>query len=120
MRQLKPKTHIHPKDLDLDELIKIASAKELSYEEEKELFDQIKNGDNSKIEKLIASEELMILKLIKMLGVTKEQQVSCTEKAKISLSKLLKREINSELSPKYFKFRAWVVRQGILENLKSS
>ncbi|MET4083494.1 hypothetical protein ABIB40_003466 [Pedobacter sp. UYP30] len=118
MRQLKLKIQIHPENLELDELLKIASAKELSLTEENELLNQIRAGDSSKVEKLIASEEFMILKLIKMLGVTKEQQIPCIEIAKISLSKLLKREINSELSPKYFKFRNWVVRQGILDVLK--
>jgi hypothetical protein len=103
-----------PFQQEINNLIK--SIDEVEVDKElAEHIEAIRNGDESKIEDVIKSSELLVLKVISQfdkIAVSLEEMINCANK---SLVKLAQTELNNKGKAVYLRFSAFTIKQSILK-----
>lgn len=100
-------------------LMQIAGDKQLSDQEELYLLNEIRNGNRELIDKLVESSEVVILEVIGQNQPDHENLEQVIEAAKSVLRKMAENEINSSTRERFFRFRAWYVKQAVLSTIKA-
>ena len=98
---------------EIEKLIEIARAKQLSIVGQEELLNKIRKGESALIEKLVDSSEVLILIIAQQVSTEMpiEELVAVGRK---ELTKLANQEVNSTARESYSRFGVWCVRQGML------
>jgi DNA-directed RNA polymerase specialized sigma subunit len=104
---------------EINNLIK--SIDEVAVDEElAKHIEAIRNGDESKIEDVIKSSEVLVLKVISQfdkMAVPLEEMINCANE---SLIKLATKEFNNKGKAIYLRFCAFTIKQSVLEFDKNS
>lgn len=91
-----------------------AQGKQLSAGEEAALLKKIRNGDRALIDKLVDSQETVILSVIKPFLYKGSSDIEeMLETGKIAWRKLAEGEVGSAGKERFFRFGVWVVRQAV-------
>ena len=107
------KTGIERRVNQLDRIIKIEEANQLPKEAENELFERIRNGDETAVETFIACHDRYILKIAKQVGILIPIE-DVLRIGRTKLHKLAMQELNSSSRERYYRFFAWCLRQALL------
>jgi hypothetical protein len=116
---VKQKQSSFKDDPKFDQLKQIAGDKQRSDQEELFLLNEIRNGNPELIDKLVESSEVVILEVIGQNKPDYENLEQMIDAAKSALRKLAENEMNSSARERFFRFRAWHVKQAVLSIIKS-
>lgn len=95
-----------------------ALSKQFPAGEEAALLEKIRNGDRALIDKLVDSQEAVILSVINpFLYEGSPDMEEMLETGKIALRKLAEGEVGSAGKDRFSRFGAWVVRQAVGKHL---
>jgi len=117
MRHLNAKRNpsSYKDDPKFEDLMRIAIEDRLGLEEETDLLNAIRNGKSDLIDRLVASSEIIILKVIRQYAPESENLHKMIEIGKTALYKLAENEINNSGRERFLRFRALYIKQAVLE-----
>lgn len=117
MRQLNITNTPTPNVKEIQTRMDETEAWKIDNEEQEALVQQIRNGDEAAIPKLIKGMEYLIWSMVmNVCGYNPHKNIDeLFEAGKIGLEKLAEQEINNTSRERFFRFGTWWIRQEMLK-----